>query len=347
MSGLRFEEPLALLALLLIPAAILWRMWRGRASLLVVPYAASWSTGGAEKSRWWIVAFYGAMALAVIALAQPQRVDSLKKIEQHGYDLMLAVDLSTSMLSEDYEGPKGRINRLETIRPIIRAFIKRRPNDRIGIVAFARRALTLAPLTTDHGWLDRQVAALKTGVIEDGTAIGDGLGIALTDLEGGRQDETQANGAGSVGAFIVLLTDGSSNSGDLTPPEATALARYRKVPVYAIGTGRNGMVPFPVFDAAGRRTGTSQQPSAIDIDALKTMANETGGRFFMAGDTAALEAAFRAIDAQRKAVFHVRSDVRVRELYGWFVGGSLLLLVAALPGLLGGLTFPRFRPRPA
>jgi Ca-activated chloride channel family protein len=347
-NGFRFEDPQALLALLAIPAAILWRMRRGRASLLVIPYAASWSAGGGERSRWWIAALYVAIALAIVAFARPQRIDSLQKIEQHGYDLMLAVDLSTSMLSEDYEGSKGRINRLETIRPIILTFIKGRPNDRIGVVVFAKRALTLAPLTTDHGWLAGQVAALRNGLIEDGTAIGDGLGIALTDLDTGRQDEagqerTAGDGHVSGGAFIVLLTDGSSNSGDLTPPEATALARYRKIPVYAIGTGRNGMVPFPVFDAAGRRTGTSQQPSAIDIDALKTMANETGGRFFMAGDTAALEAAFRAIDARQKAVFHIRSEVRIRELFAWFAIPALFLLIVALPGLLRGFRLPRRR----
>lgn len=346
MSGFRLEHPLALLVILLIPAAIMWRMRRGRTPLLIVPYAASWSGGGTERSHGWIGALYAAVALASVALARPQYVDSLQKMEQHGYDLMLAVDLSTSMLSEDYEGPRGRINRLETIRPVIQSFIKGRPDDRIGIAVFARRALTLAPLTTDHGWLAKQVAGLKTGLIEDGTAIGDGLGIALTDLEIGKQDETTATGRGSIGAFIVLLTDGSSNSGDLTPAEATALAFYRKVPIYAIGTGRNGMVPFPTFDAAGRRTGTTQQPSAIDIDALKTMAAKTGGRFFMAGDTAALQAAFRAIDAARKAEFHVRSEVRVRELFGWFAVPALALLAISLPGLIGWR--PRaLRARPA
>lgn len=334
MSGFRFAYPLVLLALLLIPAAMLWRMRWGRTPVLIVPHAARWSAGGGERRGWWIAALYAAIALGIVALARPQATDSLQKIEQHGYDLMLAVDLSTSMLSEDYQGPHGRINRLETIRPVIQAFIKGRPNDRIGIVVFAKRALTLAPLTTDHGWLAKQVASLRTGLIEDGTAIGDGLGIALSDLDIGRQDETRDDGPSAIGAFIVLLTDGSSNSGDLTPAEATALARYRKVPVYAIGTGRNGNVPFPVFDAAGKRTGTSQQPSAIDIDALKTIAAQTGGRFFMAGDTAALGAAFRAIDAARKAQFHVRSELRVREMFAWFAAPALALLIVALPGLL-------------
>jgi Ca-activated chloride channel family protein len=346
MMGLRFDHPLVLLCLLLIPAAILWRLRRGRAPLLVVPYAAAWSAGADERSRWWIAGVYGALALATIALARPQYIDSLQKIEQHGYDLMLAVDLSTSMLSEDYQGPHGRINRLETIRPIIQQFIRLRANDRIGIVVFARRAMTLAPLTTDHAWLAQRVATLRTGLLDDGTAIGDGLGIALTDLEAGRRDETQDDPRSPAGAFVVLLTDGSNNSGDLTPGEATALAHYRKVPVYAVGTGRNGMVPYPVFDSTGKRIGTGQQPSALDIDALRTMAAQTAGHFFMAGDTAALQAAFRSIDSARKAEFHVRRVARVRELFVWFALPALILLILASPGLLRckGLSFRRVQP---
>lgn len=335
MTGFRFDYPYALLALLLIPAVMAWRLLRGHTPVLLIPYVAAWSPGATMGGRrWWIVALYAAMALAVIAMARPQWVNNRQLAEQHGYDLVLAVDLSTSMLSEDYQGPRGRVNRLETIRPIIQAFIKGRPQDRIGIVVFAKRALTLAPLTTDHDWLAKQVAALKTGLIEDGTAIGDGLGIALTDLEKGKRDETDADTDRSVGAFIILLTDGSSNSGELTPAEATAIAHYRKVPVYTIGTGHNGMVPFPVFDAAGRRTGTTEQPSAVDIDALKTMAMETGGHFFMADNTHAVAQAFRAIDAAKKAQFHVRSELQVKELFAWVAIPALLLLLLALPGLL-------------
>jgi Ca-activated chloride channel family protein len=182
--------------------------------------------------------------------------------------------------------------------------------------------------------------------LDDGTAIGDGLGIALTDLETGRRDETRDDPHSSAGAFVVLLTDGSNNSGDLTPGEATALARYRKIPIYTVGTGRNGKVPFPVFDATGKRIGTSQQPSALDIGALKTMAAQTAGRFFMAGDTAALQAAFRSIDRAHKTEFHVRSIARVRELFAWFAMPALALLILAMPGLSRGRRqpFPRVQP---
>lgn len=332
MAGLRFDQPLVLFALLVIPAIMAWRHYRGRAPLRVVPNAAAWAGTHRSQRRPWIVALYVALALVIAALARPQYIAADQRFAQQGYDLMLVVDLSTSMLSEDYQGPKGRINRLETIRPVIQQFVRNRPNDRIGITIFTRQALTLAPLTTDHGWLASQVASLRTGMMEDGTAIGDGLGIALLDIAAARPSAPGA-AADSVGAFIVLLTDGSNNSGELTPAEATALARYRKIPIYTIGTGRNGMVPFPVFDASGKRVGTSQQPSTLDIEALRTIAAQTGGRFFMAGDTLALQSAFAAIDAARKAQFQVKRTVRVDEVFAWFAVPALLLLGAAAQGL--------------
>lgn len=337
MTGLRFEHPWLLAALALIPLLMLWRRLRGRATMLVLPYAAAWGAGVVVRGRWRIAALYAAMALLVVAAARPQRVDALSRTEQRGYDLMLAVDLSTSMLSEDYRGPHGRVNRLETIRPVLRAFIRGRPHDRMGLVVFARRAMTLVPLTTDRDWLLRQVAGLRTGMIEDGTAIGDGLGIALADLADGRADERAEDRDAGVGAFVVLLTDGSNNSGDLTPPEATAIARHRRVPVYAVGTGRNGMVPFPVFDAAGRRTGTTEQPSAIDVEALRTIAGQTGGRLFMADDAQGVASAFRQIDRARKARFHARVELVTHELFAWAAVPALLLLgVAAAGGVPGG-----------
>lgn len=326
-AGLRLADPQVLLLLLIVPAIMAWRHFRGRAPLRIVPNAAAWAGGRTPRRRPWIAALYAALALVIVALARPQRVGNDERIARAGYDLMLVVDLSTSMLSEDYRGPKGPINRLETIRPVIQQFIKARRNDRIGIVIFTRQALTLAPLTTDHGWLAQQVAGLHTGMMDDGTAIGDGLGIALLDIAAAR------GGRDAAGAFIVLLTDGSNNSGELTPPEATALARFRKVPIYTIGTGRNGMVPFPVFAADGRRTGTSLQPSTLDIAALRTIAAQTGGRFFMAGDAPALAAAFAGIDAAKKAQFAVRRSQRVDELFLWAAVPALVLQLLAAYGL--------------
>src|ERR1019366_9631307 len=130
-----------------------------------------------------------------------------------GYDIVLAIDLSGSMLSEDYEKDGKRINRLQAIKPVIQAFIERRPSDRIAVVLFSAKAYTLAPLTRDHAWLARQLERVKTGLIQDGTAIGDALGVALTRLD---QASREASGK-RKGAFIVLLTDGANNTGIISP----------------------------------------------------------------------------------------------------------------------------------
>src|SRR5690606_10808786 len=166
-------------------------------------------------------------------------------VQQQGYDIILAVDLSGSMLAEDYARAGKRINRLQAIKPVIQAFITERPGDRIGIVVFAGRAYTLAPLTFDHAWLARQIERLHPGLIEDGTAIGDGLGVALSRLEQRDRMEDEHR----QGAFVILLTDGANNRGALAPPAAAEIAQSRSIPVFTIGAGRNGLVPFPRMDA--------------------------------------------------------------------------------------------------
>lgn len=324
MTGFVFAYPWLLVGLLTIPALMLWRLVRGRAPALVVPYASEWvSRARPFKWDWRIALLYAAVALLIVAAARPQRISSTSEQVSHGYALMLAIDLSSSMLAEDYRDDSGPINRLEAVRPILESFISKRPRDRIGVVAFAGRAVTLSPLTSDHDWLVEQVRRLEIGMIEDGTAIGDGLGLSLANLEkAGIQD---------AGAFVILLTDGANTSGRLTPPEATAIARHRGVPLYTIAAGRNGMVPFPIFDDAGRRIGTRLFPSALDEAALETMAKETGGRAFAAGDADAVAEAFAAIDAARKARFSTRKRLSVEELFLWpAVPGLALLLLSLL-----------------
>lgn len=334
MTGIHFAYPWMLAALLLIPLLMLWRRWFGWTPVLLIPYASSWAPQRRAGRSWWIAGLYMAIGLMVVAAARPQRDDRQQHTVSRGYDLVLAVDLSTSMLAEDYSGPKGPISRLEAIRPILSAFITGRRHDRIGVVVFAGRAYTMAPLTTDHSWLERQIADLRIGIVEDGTAIGDGLGIALSNLEKGRDDES------AVGAFVILLTDGANTSGSLTPPQATAIARHRHVPVYTIGAGRNGMVPFPIFDDAGRRIGTRQRPSSIDVEALQAISKATGGRYFEAGDAGAVAAAFASIDAARKAEFSVKVQTNVIELFVWPASMALIALLAALPGLRRTRTRP-------
>src|SRR5580704_9805302 len=224
----RVVDPLWLLVLLALPLA-LWLRGRRRVPVLLVPFAAAWHRPSlASASR--VPAMLAALGLALLVggLARPQKIEDRRETRSQGYDIMLAIDLSGSMLSEDYEKDGVRMNRLAAIKPVIQAFIERRTSDRIGVVLFSSKAYTMAPLTTDHAWLARQLERVKIGLIKDGTAIGDALGVALTRLD---QADKESNGR-RKGAFIVLLTDGANNMGSISPKQSAQLAKARGIPIY-------------------------------------------------------------------------------------------------------------------
>ena len=322
-----FHSPLWFLALLAIPAAI-WLRGRRSVPVLLVPFAAAWHRPSLTgRSRWPAGLAAAGLALLVVALARPQKVEDKREVHSQGYDIILAIDLSTSMRAEDFEKGGERINRLQAIKPVIQAFIEQRPSDRIGIVLFSGRAYTMAPLTFDHEWLAKQLERLKIGLIEDGTAIGDGLGVALTRLEQAKRDIAGKR----QGAFIVLLTDGANNRGALSPAQAADLAKSRGIPVYTIGAGKDGLVRFPVFDDQGNKLGYRRVMSDLDEDALREIARETGGHFFRAADTSTIESAFKAIDRAQKIEFQSKSYLLTSELFWWpATPGLVFLLLAAL-----------------
>jgi Ca-activated chloride channel family protein len=324
----RLLNPEWFLALVLI-ALVSWARGRRRLPVLLVPFAASWYRPSLRSiSRWpGIFAMLGLIAI-ITALARPQKVEDKREVRSSGYDLMLAIDLSGSMLSEDYERNGEAINRIQAIKPVVQAFINNRPNDRIGIVVFSGRAYTLAPLTFDHDWLARQTDRLHVGMIEDGTAIGDGLGIALSRLEQTKH-ETEGH---RKGAFIVLLTDGANNRGALQPMQAAAIAKSRDIPIYTIGAGRDGYVPVPQFDEQGHRIGTVRALSDLDEGALREIADTTGGRYFKADDVRTVENAFKAIDRAQKIDFQAKSYLISTELFMWPAGLGLGLLALACAG---------------
>jgi Ca-activated chloride channel family protein len=326
-KDLVFHSPLWLLALLLVPL-VLWLRSRRSVPVLLVPFAAAWYRPSiTSASRWPAGLTIFGLVLLIAALARPQRVEDKREVRTQGYDIMLAIDLSTSMLAEDYERGNVRINRLQAVKPVIQAFITQRPNDRIGIVVFSGRAYTLAPLTFDHDWLGKQVERLKTGLIEDGTAIGDGLGLALTRLEQAAREQ----GGRRQGAFAVLLTDGDNNRGALTPLQSAAVAKGRGIPVYTIGAGRDGLVPYPVFDQSGNLMGYRRVMSDLDQNTLIEIANLTGGRSYRADDAEAIEDAFKSIDRAQKIEFQSKSYLLTTELFPWFAVPALAsLLFAAL-----------------
>jgi Ca-activated chloride channel family protein len=313
------QDPLWLLALLLIPAVI-WLRGRRTVPVLLVPFAAAWHRPSlVPASRWPTLLAVLALVLLTFALARPQRVEDKREVRTSGYDLILAIDLSGSMLAEDYEKDGARINRLQAIKPVIQSFITQRPSDRIGIVVFSGRAYTLAPLTFDHDWLAAQIGRLKIGLIEDGTAIGDGLGVALTRLE---QAARETNGR-RQGAFVILLTDGANNHGALSPLQAAEIAKSRGIPVYTMGAGKDGLVPFPILDERGNKVGYRRVMGDLDEGALRQIADTTNGKFFRVDDTRAVERAFKAIDVNQKIEFQAQSYLITTELFWWLAAPGL------------------------
>jgi Ca-activated chloride channel family protein len=323
-SGFRLADPLWFLALAVVPVVV-WVRGRARVPVLLVPFAAAWQRSSlAGASQLTAGCAVAGLVLVIGALARPQTVEDKKEVRSQGYDIMLAVDLSGSMLSEDYEKDGERINRLQAIKPVIQAFIERRTSDRIGVVLFSSRAYTLSPLTTDHAWLARQLERVKIGLIKDGTAIGDALGVALARLD---QAEKETDGL-RKGAFIVLLTDGGNNMGSLTPMQSAQVAKARGIPIYTIGAGRDGMVPYPIFDENGRKISYSMVASDLDEDALRQIADTTRGHFFRADDTDTIEGAFKAIDTNAKIEFQAKSYLLTTELFSWLAVPGLVLFGA-------------------
>jgi Ca-activated chloride channel family protein len=328
------KDPLWLLAWLLIPVVAALRR-RRKLPVLIIPFAASWHRPSMiHVSRWPGGLAMAGLVLIVAALARPQRVEDRREVRSQGYDIILAIDLSGSMQAEDFERGGQRLNRLQAIKPVIQSFINDRTSDRIGIVVFAGRAYTLAPLTFDHRWLAQQVERLRLGLIEDGTAIGDGLGVALSRLEQAGREE----GNRRQGAFVILLTDGANNRGALAPMQAAEIAQSRGVPVYTIGAGRDGFVPFPVKDPqTGRTLAYRHVMSDLDENTLREISTLTGGRYFRADDRRTIESAYAAIDAAQKIEFQAKSYLLADELFGWFAApGAAALLLAGLLALRDG-----------
>jgi Ca-activated chloride channel family protein len=322
-SNLRLADPLWLLAIAALPLAV-WLRSRSRVPVLLVPFAAAWHRSSIAASHWTAGLAVAGLVLVIGALARPQRIEDKREVRSQGYDIMLAVDLSGSMLSEDYEKDGERINRLQAIKPVIQAFIDRRTSDRIGVVVFSSQAYTLSPLTTDHAWLSKQIERVKIGLIRDGTAIGDALGVALTRLD---QSGREINGK-RKGAFIVLLTDGANNLGAITPTQSAQLAKARGIPIYTIGAGQDGLVPYPNFDENGKKISYSMVRADLDEDALRDIAETTGGKFFRAADTGTIESAFQSIDSNEKIEFQAKSYLLTTELFGWLAVPGLVLFGA-------------------
>ena len=258
-----------------------------------------------------------ALTLLVVALARPQAGRATTALHREGVDVVLAVDVSGSMLAEDFTLGGKRASRLDAVKAVVREFVAARPEDRIGLVLFSARPYTQCPLTLDHGWLLQNLDRARVGMIEDGTAVGSALASAVNRL--------RASTAKSK--FVVLLTDGQQNAGTITPETAAEAAAALGVKVYTVGAGTRGLAPYPVQDMFG---GTVYRPMRVDIDedALQKVAAKTGARYFRATDTKTLSDVYAEIDRNEKTKFEAPEYVDYRELYPWLVWPALGLVLA-------------------
>ncbi|UCG35655.1 MAG: VWA domain-containing protein [Candidatus Omnitrophota bacterium] len=259
------------------------------------------------------------LVFIVFALARPQSPVREERIETEGIDIILALDVSGSMLAEDFTLQDKRANRLSVVKEVVKDFIQVRESDRIGMVVFAARAYTAAPLTLDYSWLLQNLERVKIGMIEDGTAIGSGLASALNRLK-----DTKAKSK-----IIILLTDGRNNAGKISPLTAAEAANSLGVKVYTIGAGTKGLAPFPVADFFGR---TVYQKVKIDIDedTLKEIAEKTKGKYFRATDTDSLKEIYQEIDKMEKTSIEERGYAEYKELFSLFLIPGLLLLLGEI-----------------
>ncbi len=257
-----------------------------------------------------------ALGAFIIGLARPQAGSTITHVEASGIDIMLALDVSRSMLAEDFTIGNSRANRLAAVKQVTEKFIEGRPNDRIGIVAFAGRPYLVSPLTLDHDWLLKNLERIQIGLVEDGTAIGSAIASSANRLKDRKESKSK---------IIVLLTDGDNNAGKVTPVMAAEAARLLGMKIYAICAGSRGYAPVPVQDMFGR---TVYRDVLVQVDeaALKQVADIGGGNFYRATDSKSLEGIYEKIDELEKSTIEMSQTKEYRDLFPWCVGVGAALL---------------------
>ena len=322
MGSITFAHPWVLLGLLTVPAMAAWWIWRYRKQEAALQHSNIAIFAGVAKSlrvrlRWLPYALRTlAVGAMIVALARPQSQLSRQETKVEGIDIVMAMDISGSMLAEDFKP-----NRLEAAKKVAADFVEGRKTDRMGLVVFAGQAFTQVPLTIDHNVLLSQMKELKSGLVKDGTALGDGLATAINRI---KDSEAKSK-------VIILLTDGVNNQGSVDPLSAAEIAAMYDIRLYTIGIGSMGKAPFPFRDQMGR---VHYQNIDVEIDEalMKDMAAATNdGQYFRATNKKALQEIFDQIDVMEKSRIDITQYAQTKdEFYPWLWIALLALVAEAL-----------------
>jgi Ca-activated chloride channel family protein len=317
LSNVTFAYPWVLYLLLLIPVFGFWYFYKGKKNRSSVIYSSirllpeNYSSIRAKLIHLPFILRLLAFALLIIALARPQDFMSGTNVNTEGIDIAMVLDISGSMLAEDFKP-----NRLEAAKQVVDKFIEGRISDRIGLVIFSRDAFTQCPLTVDYSVLRNLLREIRSGILEDGTAIGNAIANGVNRLKD----------SDAKSKVIILLTDGVNNAGEVDPLSAAEIARTFGIRIYAIGVGTRGEAPYPVQTPFGIRY--QMMPVEIDEALLKQIAERTGGQYFRATNNRALEEIYDRIDKMEKSKIEITSYRSARELYlGWLAAAFLILMI--------------------
>jgi len=317
-NNITFGQPWLLLLFLIIPFLIYWKFTKGKKQVAAIKIS---STKGLQNARSWkntiqhfpFIFRLLALSCIIVALARPQTRFDETQTEGEGIDIILCIDVSGSMTSQDFQP-----NRMEAAKKVAEDFVDNRPSDRIGVVIFAGESFTQCPLTTDHYVLKSQIAQIRNGLLEDGTAIGSGLATSVDRLRNSK----------AKSKIIILLTDGINNGGLIDPNTAKEIAKTFHIKVYTIGVGSEGYAPTPVSTPMG--IVMQNEKVSIDEKLLQNIARETGGKYFRATDNSSLEHIYNEIDKMEKSKVEITTFHHYTEKFYPFIFAAMGLLLIEL-----------------
>ncbi len=320
MSGIKFANPEIFWFLIIVPILLVWYIWQQYKNITSISFSSTIGFEGIKptlKQRLRhlnIVLRLISISFIIIALARPQSNSSRKSVTTDGIDIVLAIDVSTSMLAEDLKP-----NRIEAAKKTAIKFVESRENDRIGLVIFSGESFTQCPVTIDHSIVKNLIKEIKTGVIVDGTAIGQGLATAVSRLKDSK----------AKSKVIILLTDGVNNMGVISPETAADIARTFGIRVYTIGVGTKGMAPYPVKTPMG--TQYQNVDVQIDDELLTKIAKSTNGEYNRATNNKSLEAIYNKIDKLEKTKVDVAYFSKyTEEFFLWVFAGMIFFILELL-----------------